>query len=94
MAHHKRATNRRLLVAISAATAVAAGATVLTLPAGAAPAEGTVYGTHAKGAIDGSYIVMLKDGANKTAAHSVATESKDLAEKYGGKLNRTYNSAV
>ncbi len=96
MASHKRAGKRRLVLAISAATAVTAGATLLALPAGAAsaPAEGTVYGADAKGAIDGSYIVMLKDGAEKSGAHAVSTEGKNLAERYGGKLERTYSSAV
>ncbi|MEV5508387.1 S8 family peptidase [Streptomyces orinoci] len=93
MATHKRAgKNRRLMLAISAATAVTAGATLLALPADASPSkEGTVYEADTKGAIDGSYIVMLKDGP---AARSVSAESKSLAERYGGKLNRTYNSAV
>ncbi|MCD9140641.1 S8 family peptidase [Streptomyces albireticuli] len=96
MASHKRAGKRRLVLAISAAAAVTAGATLLALPAGAAPAEGTVYGTDAKGAIDGSYIVLLKDGASAKGAHAVASsqDKKDLAARYGGKLNRSYDSAV
>ncbi|GAA2722302.1 MULTISPECIES: S8 family peptidase [Streptomyces] len=95
MAHHKRAGKRRITLAISAAVAVTAGATLLTLPAEATPpAEGTVFGTDAKGAIEGSYIVLLKDG--KAAAHDGAfsAQGKDLAERYGGKLERTYSSAV
>ncbi|GHG53773.1 S8 family peptidase [Streptomyces griseocarneus] len=94
MPTHQRTGNRRIVLAISAVTAVAAGATLLALPAGAAaPAEGTVYGADAKGAIDGSYIVLLKDG-KKGAAPSISTQGKDLAERYGGKLNRTYSSAL
>ncbi|MEV4432909.1 S8 family peptidase [Streptomyces sp. NPDC049555] len=95
MADHKRAGKRRIILAISAAAAVTAGATLLTLPAQAtSPAEGTVYGTDAKGAVEGSYIVLLKDG--KAAAHDGAfsAQGKDLAERYGGKLERTYSSAV
>ncbi|MBT2382355.1 S8 family peptidase [Streptomyces sp. ISL-11] len=99
MASHKRAGKRRIVLAISAAAAVTAGATLLTLPAGAAtaPAEGTVYGADAAGAIDGSYIVLLKDGAHAkgaTGAASVPAKGKDLTSRYGGKLNRTYDSAV
>ncbi|MBP2405749.1 S8 family peptidase [Streptomyces syringium] len=96
MATHKRVGKRRLVLAISAMTAVTAGATLLALPAGAAPAEGTVYGANAKGAIDGSYIVMLKDGksAESVGAKAVTAEGKDLAKRYGGKLNRTYDSAL
>ncbi|MEU7137777.1 S8 family peptidase [Streptomyces sp. NPDC046261] len=94
MAAHKRTGKRRLVLAISAATAVTAGATLFTLPAGAAPAEGTVYGTESKDAIDGSYIVMLKDGKSGAGVRSAADQGKDLAERYGGKVNRTYTSAV
>ncbi|MEV5240811.1 S8 family peptidase [Streptomyces cinnamoneus] len=93
MASHKRPGRRKLILAISAATAVTAGATLLALPAGAAPAEGTVYGVDAKDAVDGSYIVLLKDDA-KSAKSGVSAAGQDLAERYGGKLNRTYTSAV
>ncbi|WEV25915.1 S8 family peptidase [Streptomyces sp. 71268] len=91
MASHKRMSNRRLALAIGAAAAVAAGAFV-AVPAGAtdAPAEGTVYGANAKGAVDGSYIVMLKGGKSVKAADS----GKDLAKEYGGKLSRNYDSAI
>ncbi|MET9418270.1 S8 family peptidase [Streptomyces klenkii] len=101
MAAHKRAGRRRLILAISAATAVTAGATLMALPAGAAPApEGTVYGTESKDAIDGSYIVLLKDGNDAkgakdgVGAKSVSAKGGDLAQRYGGKLGRTYDSAV
>ncbi|GGX61499.1 S8 family peptidase [Streptomyces hiroshimensis] len=95
MAAHKRTGRRRTVLAISAAAAVTAGATFMALPAGAAPApEGTVYGAGAKGAIEGSYIVMLKDGKSAAGAKSVSAQGGDLAQKYGGKLGRTYDSAI
>ncbi|MGK5512415.1 protease inhibitor I9 family protein, partial [Brevibacillus formosus] len=59
-----------------------------------------VYGTESKDAIDGSYIVLLKDGADAkggkegVAAKSVSAQGGDLAQRYGGKLGRTYDSAV
>ncbi|MBA0052078.1 S8 family peptidase [Streptomyces sp. AJS327] len=81
---------RRISIAVGAAIAVAGGATLLTLPAGASPAEGTVYGTNAKGAIDGSYVVMLKDEKGVKATSS----GKELTEEYGGKVKHTYSSAV
>ncbi|MCM2576912.1 S8 family peptidase [Streptomyces meridianus] len=84
MANHKRSSKRSMFLGISAAVAVTAGATLLTLPAGAAPAEGKVYGTHAETAIAGSYIVMLDR----------KTDKKDLAQEYGGKLRKSYNSSV
>ncbi|MFD5387055.1 S8 family peptidase [Streptomyces sp. NPDC056669] len=92
MAVHKQRNARRLGLAVAAATAVTAGVFV-AVPAGATtakPAEGTVYGTQSKSAVDGSYIVMLKGGKTVKAA----SEGKDLAEQYGGKLSRSYDSAI
>ncbi|WAP58889.1 S8 family peptidase [Streptomyces sp. S465] len=91
MAVHKQRNARRLGLAVAAATAVTAGVFV-AVPAGAAtaPAEGKVYGTQAANAVDGSYIVMLKGDKSVKAAE----QGKDLAESYGGKLRRTYDSAI
>lgn len=89
MANHTSAKRRRLTIAIGAAAAVAAGATMMAMPAGAAPAEGTIYGANAKGAVEGSYIVMLKD--DQVGA---AEAGKDLAKQYGGKVSKTYGSAI
>ncbi|MFG2760202.1 S8 family peptidase [Streptomyces wuyuanensis] len=86
MASHKR-TNRMKLTAAITAVAAAAGVTVLnTSFAGAAPApaEGKIYGANAEGAVAGSYIVLLDEKADK----------KELAEEYGGSLQRNYTSAV
>ncbi|MEV0010164.1 S8 family peptidase [Streptomyces sp. NPDC047973] len=86
MAIHKRIRSVKL-TASTTAVAAAVGVTLLTTPlAGAttAPAMGTVYGTDAATAVSGSYIVMLDEKADKA----------DLAEEYGGKLRRSYSSAV
>ncbi|MFJ2472287.1 S8 family peptidase [Streptomyces sp. NPDC087659] len=86
MASHKR-TNRMKLTAAITAVAAAAGVTVLnTSFAGAAPApaEGKIYGANAEGAVAGSYIVLLDE----------KTDKKELAEEYGGSLQRNYSSAV
>ncbi|MGY4901233.1 S8 family peptidase [Streptomyces sp. 900116325] len=86
MAMHKRTPRTKLTAAITAVAAVA-GVTLLgTSYAGAAPAPamGTVYGTDAATAVSGSYIVMLDQKADKAK----------LAKEYGGKLKRTYNSAI
>ncbi|GAA2082759.1 hypothetical protein GCM10009801_42740 [Streptomyces albiaxialis] len=94
MANHvSRNKKRRISLAIGAAVAVAGGATLLTLPAGASPAEGTVYGADAKDAVKGSYIVMLKDGSGAPGIKAAAN-GEDLAEEYGGKLKRAYKSSV
>ncbi|WP_405793497.1 S8 family serine peptidase [Streptomyces sp. NBC_01506] len=81
---HRRATRMRLTAAITAVAAVA-GITAFASPtAGAVTPLGTVYGADAKGAVVGSYIVLLDQKA----------DNKDLAAQYGGKLNRTYTSAL
>ncbi|MBL1099936.1 S8 family peptidase [Streptomyces coffeae] len=92
MAAHKQRNARRIGLAVAAAAAVTAGAFV-AIPAGAAtdtPAEGKVYGAESKNAVDGSYIVMLKGGKSIKAA----SEGKDLAKEYGGKLRRSFDSAI
>ncbi|QKW07598.1 S8 family peptidase [Streptomyces sp. NA04227] len=90
MATHKRVGKRKIAIAVAAAGALTAGVFV-ALPAGAsAPAEGTVYGAEAKGAIDGNYIVMLKGGQSIKATSS----GKDLAKEYGGTFKRGFDSAI
>ncbi|MGE6737865.1 protease inhibitor I9 family protein, partial [Streptomyces sp. NPDC059900] len=88
MATHKRVRSVKLVAAIATA-ATAVGVTVFaTSFAGAAtPAEGKVYGADAKGAVAGSYIVMLDEKADKGA-------KSDLAKEYGGKLKHNYSSAI
>jgi subtilisin family serine protease len=85
MATHKRATRTKLTAAITA-VAAAAGVTVLgtSFAEASTPAQGTIYGANAEGAVAGSYIVMLDKKADK----------QDLAEEYGGKLRRNYSSAI
>ncbi|UQA92501.1 S8 family peptidase [Streptomyces halobius] len=83
---HKRSSKKRLITAIAAAVAATGIATVTAVTAGASPAaEGKIYGAEAKGAVNGSYIVMLKESV-RTA------ESGDLAAKYGGEIKRSYSS--
>lgn len=85
---HKRSSKKRLYTAITAAVAATGIAAVTAVTAGASPAaEGKIYGAEAKGAVNGSYIVML----NKSVR---TAESGDLASKYGGKVKRNYSSAI
>lgn len=88
-----RTTKRRIAGAIAAATtlalAVGAGA---ALPAQAAPApEGRVLHAGAAEAIPGSYIVTLKETAGFRAS---AAQGKKLIAGYGGRIERTYTSAL
>ncbi|MEU6957336.1 S8 family peptidase [Streptomyces sp. NPDC045714] len=88
-----RTTKRRIAGAMAAATtlalAVGAGA---ALPAQAAPApEGRVLHAGAAGAIPGSYIVTLKETAGLRVS---AAQGKKLIAGYGGRIERTYTSAL
>ncbi|KOU22171.1 serine protease [Streptomyces sp. WM6372] len=85
MATHKRSRTFRYAAVGTGAAAAAAVALIASPLAGAAtPAEGTVYGLGAPGAISGSYVVILDASANK----------EQLVKKYGGELKRTYSSGV
>ncbi|AYV26940.1 S8 family peptidase [Streptomyces sp. CJ_13] len=85
MATHKRSRGFRYATIGTGVAAAAAMAFIATPLAGAAtPAEGTVYGLGAPGAISGSYVVILDASANK----------EKLADKYGGELQRSYSSGV
>ncbi|MEB8339211.1 S8 family peptidase [Streptomyces endophyticus] len=87
MATNQHARTMKLTAAIATA-ATAVGVTMFGgFSATAAPAEGKVYGQDAKGAVSGSYIVLLDQKANASA-------KKDLAKSYGGTLKRNYGSAV
>ncbi|WP_225801273.1 S8 family peptidase [Streptomyces sp. NK15101] len=85
MATHKRSHGLRN-AAIATGVAAAAVTALLTgnLAGAAAPAEGTVHGLGAPGAVDGSFVVILDASANKA----------ELAKKYGGTLQRSYGSEV
>ncbi|GGU98037.1 hypothetical protein GCM10010275_40840 [Streptomyces litmocidini] len=85
MATHQRSKGFRHAaiatgVAAAAVTALLAG----NLAGAATPAEGTVHGLGAPGAVDGSFVVILDASANKA----------ELAKKYGGTLQRSYGSKV
>ncbi|MEV5596569.1 S8 family peptidase [Streptomyces sp. NPDC052496] len=96
MAHaHKRSSKKRLVTAITAVVAATGIATVTAVTAGASPAEGKIYGAEAKGAVSGSYIVMLKNPEHTVRSAAVqAEQNKDLAGKYGGDVKRTYSAAL
>ncbi|MEU8591881.1 S8 family serine peptidase [Streptomyces sp. NPDC048664] len=92
MALHRRTRTFRLTVAISAAAAAVGATVVASSFAGAStPAEGRVYGLDAKGAVSGSYIVLL-DHKKSMSATATASSAKGLAEQYGGSVQRNYGS--
>ena len=87
-----RTTRRKIALAIASATtlalAVGAGA---ALPAHAAQPEGRVLHAQAAEAVPGSYIVTLKPTSGFKAS---AAEGKQLIAGYGGRITRTYTSAL
>ncbi|MDX2296373.1 MULTISPECIES: S8 family peptidase [Streptomyces] len=85
MATHKRSRGlRHAAIATGVAGSAAAALFAANLAGASAPAEGTVHGLGAPGAVDGSFVVILDASANKEA----------LAKKYGGTLDRAYGSEV
>jgi subtilisin family serine protease len=78
----------RLLMSAPLAVAIVAG----TASVAAAAPTGTVLQAGTPGAIDGSYIVVLKPGS--TAASRVTSSSIALAGRYGGAVRRNYLSTV
>ncbi|MER8036045.1 S8 family peptidase [Streptomyces hydrogenans] len=85
MATHKRPHGlRHAAIATGAAVAAAGALFAGSLAGAAAPAEGTVHGLGAPGAVAGSFVVILDASANKA----------ELAKKYGGTLQRSYGSEV
>ncbi|KES05043.1 serine protease [Streptomyces toyocaensis] len=83
---------RTVALKVTAATcAVTAATTAALLGASSAqagePAQGTVLGLNAEGAVAGSYIVVLDEA-------TTAAGKKDLAKEYGGRLSRSYGAAL
>ncbi|MFF2327453.1 MULTISPECIES: S8 family peptidase [unclassified Streptomyces] len=87
-----RTIKRRIAAAIATTAAAATVVGALTaLPATAAPAEGTVLGADSAQAVPGSYLVTLKGDAGFKAS---TAQGKDLISEYGGKVKRTFTSAL
>lgn len=81
---------RRQLGGLGVAAAVAA-LTVMSGGGVAQAQEGAILGAEKPGAIEGSYIVVLK---NEFTTQSANAAANDVANRHGGKIERTYNSAI
>ncbi|MEU2413117.1 S8 family peptidase [[Kitasatospora] papulosa] len=86
-----RNTRRRIALAIAVATTVAWAAGAAALPAQAVGPEGRVLHAGAAGAVPGSYIVTLAPTSGFKAS---AAEGKRLIADHGGRIERTYTSAL
>jgi subtilisin family serine protease len=81
----------RFAAITSLATAALVGG-LTTLPAEAAPAEGTVLAADSPTAIKDSYIVTLKKGS--TGFKSTSAAGKNLVKEYGGAVKKTFGTAL
>ncbi|MEU6078472.1 hypothetical protein [Micromonospora sp. NPDC047074] len=75
---------RRLITLLSGVAVTSTLLAALGNPATAAPATGTVLGASSPDAVDGSYIVVLKDGQQ----FDTATTDR-LTSRYGGTVARS-----
>ncbi|URM89782.1 S8 family peptidase [Streptomyces sp. MRC013] len=83
-------TSRRTVAAAAVAAAAVGLGTLSAHPAAAEPVqEGVIQYADAPNAVQGSYIVTLKETADSDAA-----SGKAVAAKYGAKIKKTYTSAL
>lgn len=85
-------TRRRVSLSIAATVAAGAIGVAVAMPANAAESapEGTIVGASSAGAIEGSYIITLKEG-QVTAG---STDGTSLLGKYDAKVTHTYKAAL
>ncbi|MBT3149482.1 S8 family peptidase [Streptomyces sp. CHD11] len=88
MTHQTRTAAMKVTAAACAVTAATTAALLGASSARAAePAQGTVLGLNAEGAVAGSYIVLLDE-------KTTSADKEDLAQEYGGELSRSYRAAL
>jgi subtilisin family serine protease len=80
----------RLMAGAGLAGAVVVATAVVALPAQAA--EGQIRLANTENSVAGSYIVVLKDNAVRTAA--VSAEATSLAGEYDAQVSRTFTTAL
>lgn len=80
----------RLIAGAGFAGALAIAVAVVAVPAQAA--EGQIRLANTENSVAGSYIVVLKDSAARTAA--VSAEATNIAGEYGAQVSRTYTTAL
>ncbi|MBD0838071.1 MULTISPECIES: S8 family peptidase [unclassified Streptomyces] len=85
-----RSKKLRIAAITSLATAALVGG-LTAVPAQAAPAEGKVLAADSPAAVKDSYIVTLKKSAGLKASSSAG---KSLIKGYGGKVNKTFGTAL
>ena len=86
-----RMSRGRLLAGVGFMAATAAVAAVVAMPAQAQ--EGKILMAGTANAVDGHYIVTLKD-SNGFSAKAVTTQADSLSVKYGAKVGYKYTAAL
>jgi subtilisin family serine protease len=81
---------RRVLLAAIAAVTLALA---LSPAASAAPATGTILSAHGPGALNGQYLVVLKDNAT-LRSRGVSSMARSLTDRHNGTLGYTYQRAL
>ncbi|MEE1938376.1 S8 family peptidase [Streptomyces sp. TRM 70361] len=98
----KKPKRPRIALGAAVAALVLTGATAATAGAaapdpGSAPL-GTVRGAEAPDTVDGEYIVVLKDSGSRArqlrAAEGVRDKAEELTDTFGGRPDRTFDSAL
>ncbi|MEV7167256.1 S8 family serine peptidase [Streptomyces microflavus] len=88
-------TARRWLAAGASAILLAGAATTTAGAASAAPepprGEGRILGADRPGAVEGSYIVTLKDSVART---DIPATARGLSKRHAGKVSHTYTAAL
>ena len=82
MTQRMRTVALKVTAAACAVTAASTAALLGATSAQAQPAEGTVHGLGAAGAVKGSYNVHLDQ-------ETTSADKKEQAQEYGGKLSRS-----
>ncbi|MGC0379611.1 S8 family peptidase [Streptomyces sp. SAI-229] len=85
-----RSKRTRFAMIAGVATAALAGGLTST-PVQAVPAEGTVLAAGSPAAVKDSYIVTLRKAAGFKASSAAG---RDLVERYGGSVRKTFGSAL
>jgi subtilisin family serine protease len=87
-----RMSRGRLIAGMGFVAAAAAVATFVAMPAQAA--EGQILQAGGANAVDGKYIVVLKDNNDNFAASAVTKQADTLGAKYGAQVGYKYTSAL
>ncbi|MGP3984494.1 S8 family peptidase [Streptomyces sp. KR80] len=82
------------MASVAAAGLLAGGITVNSAFAGDPVQTGEIRGAGSPDAVDGSYIVVLKDQGSLLSDKGIRTAARTLSSRFGTKLDHTFGSAL